>query len=281
MNEVRNKRFDEERALYASRDLRVCECVFAGEADGESAMKESKNLVVEGCRFELRYPFWHDENVSVSNCVMTSTCRAPVWYTKNATFSDSQLEGVKAFRECDGIGINNCTVISTELGWNCKNVDITGSELTSEYFLMGSSNVTMRDTKFTGKYSFQYVKNAEIRNCILNTKDAFWHTENVTVYDSVITGEYLAWYSKGLRLVNCKITGTQPFCYAEDLVLENCEMTGCDLAFEYTTVNATVNSVIDSVKNPISGEITALGFGEIILDDHLRDGSNCKITVKK
>lgn len=279
MNTIKDKSFDEERALYASKGLRVENCIFAGEADGESALKESRDIEVNGCRFELRYPFWHDENIRVTDCVMTSTCRAPVWYTKNAVFENSQLEGVKAFRECDGITINNCKVVSTELGWNCGNVVINDSDLTSEYFLMGSSNIVMRDTTFTGKYSFQYVKNAEIHNSVLNTKDAFWHTENVTVYDSVISGEYLAWYSKNLRLVNCRISGTQPFCYAEGLVLENCEMTGCDLAFEYTTVNASVNSVIDSVKNPIGGRISARGYGEIILDEHVRAGSDCEIVT--
>ena len=281
MKEIKNLNFDAERALYASKKLSVVNCTFAGEADGESAMKESSDLYVEGCRFELRYPFWHDTNIKVSDCVMTDTCRAPVWYTKNAHFEDCKINGVKAFRECDGITLENCIVVSPEFGWNCHNVNIVVGELTSEYFLMGSSDISIKNFTFTGKYSFQYVKNAEIHDSFLNTKDAFWHTENVTVYDSVINGEYAAWYSKNLRLVRCKISGTQPFCYAENLVLEDCEMTGCDLAFEYTTVNADVNSVIDSVKNPISGRISALGFGEIILDENLKDGSDCELVTKK
>ena len=81
-----------------------------------------------------------------------------------------------------------------------------------------------------------------IRNAVINSKDAFWNTEDVTVYDSEINGEYLGWHSKRLRLVNCKISGTQPLCYATDLVLENCTMADdCDLAFEYSTLQAAID----------------------------------------
>ncbi|MBQ8208349.1 MAG: DUF3737 family protein [Clostridia bacterium] len=279
MKEIKDQIFDEERALYCSNGLMVSECTFAGAADGESALKESRNITVEKSRFELRYPFWHDDDLTVRDCTLTSTCRAPVWYTKNALFENCDMESVKAFRECDNVTIKNCRVVSPELLWNCHNVHIEGGEMTSEYFMMGSSDIEIDKLTFGGKYSFQYVKNAVIRNSVLNTKDAFWHTENVSVYDSVISGEYAAWYSKNLRLYRCKIIGTQPFCYAEDLYMEDCTMEKCDLSFENTTVNATINSVIDSVKNPFHGRIAAKGYGEIILDEHLREGADCEIVT--
>ena len=36
--------FDEERALYGSNGIVVVKCRFDGPADGESALKESKNI---------------------------------------------------------------------------------------------------------------------------------------------------------------------------------------------------------------------------------------------
>lgn len=277
MTEVRNKKFDDERALYNKDGILVEGCSFSGAADGESALKECKNIQVKDSVFELRYPFWHDDGLRVSDCRMTSTCRAPVWYTKNASFENCKIESVKAFRECHNVVINNCNVISPELLWNCRNIKICGGEMTSEYFFMGSSNIEIEKLKFNGKYSFQYVKNAVIKNSVLNTKDAFWHTENVSVYDSVISGEYAAWYSKNVRLYRCTIIGTQPFCYAEDLYMEDCIMEKCDLAFENTTVNATIKSTVDSVKNPLGGRIEAAGYGDIILDENLKAGASCQI----
>ena len=128
--------------------------------------------------------------------------------------------------------------------------------------------------------TFQYCRNVEIRNAVIDSKDAFWNTEDVTVYDSELTGEYLGWHSRRLRLVNCKISGTQPLCYAHDLVLENCTMADdADLAFEYSTVEATIDSPVHSVKNPRSGHITAQSYGEIILDEHIKAPADCVIAT--
>ena len=107
----------------------------------------------------------------------------------------------------------------------------------------------------------------KITDSVLDTKDAFWHSKNVTVKNCVVKGEYLAWFSQGLTLINCRISGTQPLCYCRDLTLIDCEMTGCDLSFEYSDVQASINGHIDSVKNPRSGSITADSIGEVIWED--------------
>ena len=94
-----------------------------------------------------------------------------------------------------------------------------------------------------------------------------------------LKGEYLAWYSEGLTLIDCHITGTQPFCYCKDLTLINCTTEGCDLAFEYSDVQADIKGSILSVKNPRSGKITADDFGEIILEDAVMD-MTCEINKR-
>ena len=44
MNIVQNKTFDEERALYGSKDILIKDCLFDGPADGESAFKECSDV---------------------------------------------------------------------------------------------------------------------------------------------------------------------------------------------------------------------------------------------
>ena len=39
-----NQIFEEERALYGEENISLSDCKFAGEADGESALKECKNI---------------------------------------------------------------------------------------------------------------------------------------------------------------------------------------------------------------------------------------------
>lgn len=272
---------DEERALYGLKGARVENCRFEGPADGESALKECRNIEVKDCDFSLRYPFWHVTDAQVENCRLADTCRAALWYDENILLKDCRMMGIKALRECKNVHIRGGEAQSAEFGWLCRGVRAEDFSLKSEYPFFSCSELDFYHFYLNGKYSFQYVKNAVIRNSVLNTKDAFWHAENVTVADSVIKGEYLAWYSKNLHLVRCTIIGTQPLCYCEGLKLENCTMIDTDLAFENSQVEAAVRGHILSVKNPVSGFIRAGSIGEIILDENLRPGADCRITVEE
>lgn len=263
---IEGKTFDEERALYGLNGAHIRECRFDGPADGESALKECKNILAEQCFFNLRYPFWHVDGATIRGCEMTDKCRAALWYDTDITIEDSILGGIKALRECRKVTLRSTRAVSPEFLWRCHGVRIENSSLESEYPLFECRDLVISGLHMKGKYSFQYVENAQIRDSVLDTKDAFWHSRNVTVYDSVIKGEYLAWYSENLRLVRCKIIGTQPLCYCKGLILEDCTMEGTDLSFERSEVSATVKGFIDSVKNPAAGRICADSIGEIIME---------------
>lgn len=43
---IKNKTFDLERSLYGISDTLIDSCVFAGPADGESVLKECRNICV-------------------------------------------------------------------------------------------------------------------------------------------------------------------------------------------------------------------------------------------
>lgn len=276
----KNKTYDEERALYGVKNAVVENCRFEGPADGESALKETAGLTVKNCDFMLRYPLWHTDGAVIENARMTETCRAALWYDRDIVIKNSDLGGIKALRECDNTEIQNTSINSTEFGWMCRGLKIGKSQLISEYPFLQTRDIFLRDFKMKGKYSFQYVENVEIHNSELDTKDAFWHGKNITVYDSTVKGEYLGWYSENLKFVRCKIIGTQPLCYAKNLVLEDCEMIDCDLSFENSDVNASIKGNITSVKNPLSGKITADSIGEIIVDEYGKN-STCVIDTSQ
>ena len=96
MNTITGQSFDEERALYASRDVEAVNCRFDGPADGESAFKESADIVIRDCFFNLRYPFWHNSKLKISGSEMTESCRAPIWYTADVKIIDTKIHGIKA-----------------------------------------------------------------------------------------------------------------------------------------------------------------------------------------
>lgn len=277
MKRYENMTFDEERALYGVRDADIVNCDFSGPADGESALKESSDIRVSDSRFLLRYPLWHVDGGTLRDCSMSETCRAALWYDRNVVLEGCSLGGIKALRECDGSTLRNCTVNSAEFGWFCRGVSLDDCTIESEYLFLQSRGLDIRGLRLKGKYSFQYVEAMTMRNSELDTKDAFWHSRNVTVCDSTIRGEYLGWYSENLRLVRCTIIGTQPLCYAKGLVLEDCRMVDCDFSFERSDVRADVRGSIDSVKNPLSGSITADEIGSVILDLRGEADSSCVI----
>ena len=265
--QIFNQTFDAERSLYNITNTDVIICKFEGPADGESVLKECRNINVLNSSFSLRYPLWHAKKFLLKNSSMDEKTRAPLWYCKDGEISDCNINGIKCLRECKNIVVNNCSIVSPEFGWRCRGVNITNSTIDSMYFLFESNDVEINNLTMTGKYSFQYMNNLHIKNSNLDTKDAFWHSNNIVVENSVVKGEYLGWFSKNLTFINCKIIGTQPLCYCKNLKLINCTMEDTDLSFEYSEVEADIKGHIVSVKNPKSGTIIADSVGEIIMED--------------
>lgn len=261
------KQFDEERALYNAKSTDIIDCVFAGEADGESVLKEARDIYLDNCSFSLRYPLWHVQGFKMENSKMDDKTRAPIWYSFDGEMNKVNLTGVKAVRECKNIKVNDSYVESPEFGWKCDGVALKDTEIISEYIFFDSKNISLENVKMKGKYSYQYVEGLTIRDSYLDTKDAFWHAKNITVINSTVKGEYLAWFSEGLTLIDCKIIGTQPLCYCKDLKLINCTMEGADFAFEYSDVEADIKGDVISIKNPKSGTITVDSVGEVIFGD--------------
>ena len=267
MTTIQNQAFDQERALYGSRELLVQNCAFDGPADGESAFKECAQIQAEHCFFNLRYPFWHDHGLTIRDCELTDKCRAALWYSDHITIEDTGLHGIKALRECSDAVLKNCDIISPEFGWNSHHVTMEDCTAQSEYFMMRGTGLHFRNVTFQGKYSFQYIENSVFEHCSFDTKDAFWHAKNAVVRDCVVKGEYLAWYCENVTFDHCTIIGTQPLCYCKDLTLIDCEMVDCDLAFERSRVRAAVTTPVVSIKNPLAGSrITVPAVGEIIRD---------------
>lgn len=273
MKKITNKSFDEERALYASSDVKLENCRFDGASDGESALKESRGVSADECFFNLRYPFWHVDGFEISRSHLTELCRAPLWYSRDGVISDSRLVAPKALRECGNIKIDNCEINSVEFGWFCDDIKMSDCQTAGAYFMLRSSRLEFSNVCLNGKYSFQYISDCVFENCDFDTKDAFWHAKNVIVRNSRVSGEYLGWYCENVTFENCILSGTQPLCYCRGLRLINCEMHGADLAFEKSDVEATITTPVISIKNPTSGRIK-VPSATIIRDD---ENSKCVI----
>ncbi len=279
MNEYRQEFFKGERALYAVDGAKIYDSIFD---DGESPLKESKNIEVYGSQFKWKYPIWYSNNVLVENCNWFEMARSGVWYTNNITIRDSLITAPKNFRRCDGVTLENVDLTNAEeTFWNCKNINIKQVTAKGHYFAMNSENIEVDGLRLDGNYSFDGAKNITIRNSVLLSKDAFWNTENVTVYDSYICGEYLGWNSKNVTFVNCTIESLQGLCYIDNLTMKNCKLINTTLSFEYAkNIDAEITNKVDSVFNPISGTISAPEIETLIVEKDMVDPSLTKIVCK-
>lgn len=259
-----NEIFPQERALYNLDDIEIINCRFEGEEDGESAVKECSNVVVKNCYFDLRYPLWCVTNCTMDDSILTSSCRSPIWYSKNMLINNCKLDCVKVFRMCDNIKLTNSNINSIEFAWNAKNFYMENCNITSDYPFLMAENVTIKNCKFNTKYPFQQAKHVYLENVTIEAKDAFWDSEDIVCKNCTLIGDFLAWYSKGLTLIDCTIISSQPLCYADDLKVINCIMEECDLAFEYSTLEANVKGTLKSIKNPKAGLITVDKECEVI-----------------
>ena len=270
-----------ERALFMLSDAYIENARFF---DGESPLKESKNLDIKNCTFEWKYPLWYSKNIVVDNSCLKETARSGIWYTDNIVMNNCNIEAPKTFRRSSNITLNSCSLEhASETFWSCKDIKLNNVNAKGDYFMMNSTNIEIDNLTLDGNYFLDGSKNAVIRNSILNSKDAFWNTENVTVIDSKIIGEYLGWNSKNLTFINCEISSNQALCYIKGLKLVNCKLTDSALTLEYCEdIDADIVDEVISIKNPTSGVIRVKGVKELIINENskAKNKDDVKIEIK-
>ncbi len=274
--EIKQKLLSGERALFASSDLRVTDSVFC---DGESPLKESRDIDIENCIFKWKYPLWYSKNVTVKNSTLLETARSGIWYTQGISIEDSVIDAPKTFRRSSGITLKNVTIPKAQESlWSCSDISLSNVGITGDYFGMNSRNIVCDNISVSGNYLFDGAENVTVKNSRLISKDAFWNCKNVTVENCTVIGEYLAWNSSNVTFINCTIESNQALCYLDGIRLVGCKLINTDLAFEYAAdIDADIIGSVISVKNPISGSITADEINELIMESTRIDPSKTSI----
>lgn len=275
MKKIGQERLTGERALFAARDCEIEETIFD---DGESPLKESRNISLRACMFKWKYPLWYAKEIDVRDSTWFDMARAGVWYSERVRVTDCAIEAPKNFRRCHDLTLRHVSFANAaETLWECDGVTLSDVTAKGDYFAMNSRNMTVDNLTLYGNYSFDGCRNLTVRNSRLLSKDAFWNCEDVRAENCFISGEYLGWNTKRLTLVDCTVESLQGLCYVEDLVLRNCRLLNTTLAFEYSTVDAEIVGRVDSVKNPTSGRIVADEIGELILEPERIDPAKTEI----
>lgn len=276
MEEYCNGHYTGERALFRKRDCLVKDSLFD---DGESPLKEGRNLIVDHVVFGWKYPLWYGKGHQVRNCTFLEMARSGIWYTEDSLFEDCDIIAPKEFRQCRNLHLTNLVFHNAqETLWECKNIKMKNIRAKGDYFGMNSDDLEIMNLHLDGNYCFDGSKRVKIKDSILDSKDAFWNCEDILIENCTIKGEYFGWNSKNVKLVNCHIESHQGFCYMDHVTLIDCTIDNSDLIFEYCTdIDASIHSKLESVKNPVSGRIESEGIESLIQDDETIDTSKVEI----
>ena len=134
---ISDKTFSAERALYHSEGLTLINCRFEGIEDGESALKESKdiiakncymdsfqyvkNLVIEDSELDTKDAFWHAENVTVRNSVVKGEYLG--WYSDGLTLINCRIIGTQPLCYCKNLKFVDCTTENADLAFEYSDVE--------------------------------------------------------------------------------------------------------------------------------------------------------------
>ena len=91
---ITNRHFTGERALFKCSDVHLVDCLLN---DGESHIKESRDVTATNCRFGWKYPLWYGNNLTVEGGTLLPEARAAIWYSTNIKFSNVKILAPKAF----------------------------------------------------------------------------------------------------------------------------------------------------------------------------------------
>lgn len=63
--EIRQQYLTGERPLFMGKDLKIYDTIFD---NGESPLKESRNIELYGSMFKWKYPLWYSKNILAEDC---------------------------------------------------------------------------------------------------------------------------------------------------------------------------------------------------------------------
>ena len=179
MKLVENQVLEGERAAYGSKETLFRNCTFQ---NGESPLKESDDIEVNGCTFAYKYPLWYVNYAKVRNTHWETMGRSGVWYSKHMLIEDCIIDAPKNFRRTEDITWKNVKYNdAAEVFWGAKGIKINDSYAKGDYFAMNASDVEIENFVLDGNYPFDGCKNVRIKS-----HQAFCYIDGLTLENCII-----------------------------------------------------------------------------------------------
>ena len=188
MKLINNKEFGGERPLFTIRDTRLENITIT---DGESGIKQCRNIEAKDCRFYGKYPWWHVDGALIEDCYFAEGSRSAIWYTNDLVMRRCRIDGPKFFREMRNVELEDVRICDADEtfwkvdGLKLKNVRLVNCHLAGEQLLCYTQNLVLENCTFDRLCDrvFEYsTVEADIRGHIENIKNP---TSGHIVADSI------------------------------------------------------------------------------------------------
>src|SRR5574344_393163 len=174
--QILNQTYDEERALYNIKDTEVLNCTFKGPQDGESVLKECRNILVNNCIITSPEFGWKCSEIKISNSEINSEYF--LFETDNVEIENLKMHGKYSFQYMTNLHITDSNLDTKDAFWHSKNVLVENSTVKGEYLGWFSENLTLVNCKIIGTQPLCYCKNLKLINCEMEDADfAFEYSE--------------------------------------------------------------------------------------------------------
>ena len=151
--------------------------VFDTKMHGIKALRECRDIVLEGCDIVSPEFGWSSENIVMRGC------RAESEYfflrAKSLRLTDVVFSGKYSFQYIENAVFEKCTFDTKDAFWHCKNVVVRDSVVNGEYLAWYSEGLTLVNCKITGTQPFCYCKNLKLIGCEMQNADLCFEKSDV------------------------------------------------------------------------------------------------------
>lgn len=161
--------------LWYDSNLLLRDC----EIDGVKAVRECRNVTIEGGRAHSTEFGWRTEGLRIRNFDLTSEIY-PFFMSSDLEIDALKMTGKYAFQYVKNMAMRNSVLNTKDVFWHCENVTLTDCTVNGEYLGWYSRNLKLVRCHISGTQPFCYCDGLVLEDCTMENCDLAFENSHVT-----------------------------------------------------------------------------------------------------